>query len=335
MKRTVIGILVLSCLFIPVMALAQMSEGTIVFTKSEFTRDGFREFILKEIFSERIWWTFYRRNICVINPDGTGFRQLTDDDTSYRPRWSPDGREIAFCSGTPPRVSLHVIKPDGTDRVAVVKWQSNIYDFRWSPDGTKIMVYVETKSPRDPEETWVVTVSEEVSTERIGRSEWARGWHHWASEGATLVKPNRRLLDALPEETEWPEWSPDTRYLAFVYSNKLALADTTVVGMPDKWRPGQFDPPCDQLIDWSHDGSKFLFLGGGYVSSINIDGTGLTNLNMSKSTDACWSPDGTHIAYTAAGGHKENTEIYIMKADGTDHLQLTNTNYFHMDLDWR
>ena len=65
----------------------------------------------------------------------------------------------------------------------------------------------------------------------------------WASEGATVVKPNRRLMDALPEETEWPEWSPDNRYLAFIYRDKLAFADTTIIGLPEEWRPGQFDPP--------------------------------------------------------------------------------------------
>lgn len=335
MKRTIVGLMAFSWLFVLAIAFAQAYEGRIVFTKSELTQDGFREFILREIFGEKNWWTFFRRNICVINPDGAGFKQLTDDDFSYHPRWSPDGQKIAFCSGLPPRVSLHVINPDGTDEVELIKPQNNIYDFKWSPDGTKILVYVKTKSPGDPDETWIATIGEDTSIKRIRSDDWARGWYHWDSEGATVLKPNRRLLDALPEETEWPEWSPDNRYLAFIYSGKLAFADTEAVGMPDKWRPGQFDPPCNRLIDWLPDGSKFLFLGGGYVSSVNIDGTGLTNLSMSKVTDTCWSPDGEYIAYAATDGHKENTEIYIMKADGARHVKLTDTNYFHVDVDWR
>ena len=335
MKRTIISILVSSCIFFSMIAFASAGEEKILFTRSEFTRDGFREFIIKGIFSEKIWWTFYRRNICVINPDGTGFKQLTDDDTSYHARWSPDGQKIAFCSGPPPGVSLYVMDLDGANRVELVDRQDDIYDFRWSPDGTKIIVYVKTSTPRDPGETWIATVGEEVSVRRMGSSEWARGWNHWDSKGATVLNPNRRLLDALPEEVEWPEWSPDNRYLAFLHSSRLAIADTTIVGMPEKWRPGNFDPPCNQLIDWSPDGNKFLFLGGSYVSSVNIDGTGLTNLSMSRATDACWSPDGAYIAYTATDGRKENTEIYIMKADGTGHVQLTNTNYFHMDVDWK
>lgn len=335
MKRIIIGILVFSCIFVSVTAFAQTGKGMIAFTKSKFTRDGFREFILKEIFGERNWWTFFQRDICVINPDGTGFKQLTDDSASYHPLWSPDGQKIAFCSGTPPSVSIHVMNPDGSDRVATMKGQNYINDFKWSPDGTKIMAYIRTKSPRDPEETWIVDAAGKGSVERIRSNDWARGWYHWDAKGATMLKPNRRLMEALPEETEWPEWSPDNRYLAFMYANKLAFADTTIVGMPEEWRQGYFDPPCSQLMKWSPDGSKFLFLGGGYVSSINVDGSELTNLSMSKSTYACWSPDGAHVAYTAAGIHKENTEIYIMNSDGTGHMQLTNTNYFHMDVNWR
>lgn len=335
MKRAIAGILMFLWISVSMIASSQATEGWIVFTKSEFTRDGFREAILKGIFSERIWWTFYRRDICVIKPDGTGFKQLTDDGTNYHPEWSPDGRKIAFFSGPPPKVSLHVMNPDGTDRVEVVKWQNDMYDFKWSPDGTKIMVYVEAWSSRDPEETWIVTIGEESSVKRMGSSEWAKGWNHWASEGATVLNPNRRLLDALPEKVEWPEWSPDNKYLAFIYNGKLALANTAVVGMPEKWRLGEFDPPCERLIDWSLDGSKFLFFGGGDVSSMNVDGSDITNLSMSKATDACWSPDGAYIAYTATDGRKKNTEIFVMSADGTGHVKLTNTNYFHMDVNWR
>jgi len=335
MKRIIIGILVLSYLLVSVTAFAQTSEGMIVFTKSKFTRDGFREFILKEIFGERNWWTFFRRNICVINPDGTGFKQLTDDNASYQPLWSPDGQKIAFYSGTTPSVSIHVMNPDGSDRVATIEGQNDVDDFRWSPDGTKIMIHLRTKSPRDPEETWIVDVEGKGPIERIRNDDWARGWYHWDAKGATALKPNRRLMEALPEETQWPEWSPDNRYLAFIHEKKLAFADTTIVGMPEEWRQGYFDPPCGQLMKWSLDGSKFLFLGGGYVSSTNVDGTELTNLSMSASTYACWSPDGAYIAYTATDGRKENTEIYIMKSDGTGHVQLTNTNYFHMHVGWR
>lgn len=335
MKKIAISLFILSLISAHAMTFAQAREGKIVFTKSELTRDGFREIILKGIFSERIWWTFYRRSICTINPDGTEFKQLTDGDTDYRPQWSPDGKKIAFYSGTPQKLSLHVMNPDGSNRIALVNDLYDIHDFKWSPDGKKILVYVKTESSKQPDETWVVTVAEEPSVERLGLRKWDRGWYHWASEGAVVLEPDRRFVDALPKQVEWPEWSPDRRYLAFMYNSKISMADTEVVGKPDRWRQGVFDPPCNRLIEWSPDGRKFLFLGGDYVSSINFDGSRITNLSMSKATFACWSLDGEYVAYTATDGRKENTEIFVMKADGTQHVQLTNSNYFHMDVDWR
>jgi len=333
MKKIIISLLLLISAYAT--TFVQASEGKIVFTKSELTRDGFREIILKGIFSERIWWTFYRRSICTINPDGTGFKQLTNGGIDYHPQWSPDGEKIAFYSGTPQKLSLHVMNSDGSNRIALVNDLYDIHDFKWSPDGNKILVYVKTGSSVQTDETWVVTVAEKPSVEYLGLRKWDRGWYHWASEGAVVLEPDRRLVDALPKQVEWPEWSPDKRYLAFIYDKKISLADTKVVGKPDRWRQGVFDPPCNRLIKWSPDGSKFLFLGGDYVSSINFDGSGISNLSMSKATFACWSPDGKYVAYTATDGRKENTEIFIMKADGTQHVQLTNSNYFHMDVDWR
>ena len=309
--------------------------GRIVFTKSEFTREGFEESVLRGNKSRRGWWELHRRDICVINPDGTGVSQLTDDGVSYRPRWSPDGQKVAFYSGPPPTVNLHVMDPDGSNRVELISDQMDIYDFRWSPDSTKILAYVKTRSPRDPEEAWVVAVSDSGSVKRMGSSEWARRWNHWDTQGATVLNPNKRLIAGLPEGVAWPEWSPDNRYLAFVYKDRLAIADTTVIGMPEEWRTSNLEPPCERLGYWSPDGSRLLFYAGGNLCSINLDGTGATNLSMTGTGDACWSPEGFQIAFTSTDGRKRNTEIFIMNADGTGHEQLTNTNYFHADVDWR
>jgi len=338
MRRIVAGGLLVLCVFILTAALAYASDGKgrIVFTKSVFTREGFNEDILKS-FSKRGWWELYQRDVCVINSDGTESKQLTDDGVSYHAKWSPDGTKIAFCSGPPPMVSLLVMEPDGSNKIELVSKQENIYGFRWSPDGTKILVYVKTKSPRTPEEAWIVGVQDKSSVQRMGSSEWARGWNHWTPEGATIVNPNKRLIEGLPQGVTWPEWSQDGNYIAFIQDGRLAIADTNVVGMPDKWRPTKIEPPCERIGDWSWspDGKKFLFFAGGNVCSINFDGKEAINLSMCRADNACWSPDGSQVAFTTTDGRKKNTEIYIVNSDGTGHIQLTNTNYFHMDLDWR
>lgn len=332
MKRAfVISLLLLSLVSAAVLA---DTSGMIVFTRSQFTQEGFRQFLARDS-SNRGWWELYERDICVINPDGTGFMQLTDDGVSYRSRWSPDGQKIAFLSGVPPAVSLHVINADGSDRRELVPSQADIYDFKWSPDGTSILVYLKTRTTIKPEEAQVVKVTDGSSTKRMGSSEWARGWNHWAPQGAEVLNPDKRLIERLPEGIAWPEWSPNGIYLAFIYEGKLIITDTAIANQPEKWRPSKQEPPCDRIGDWLFDSSKLLFFARGNVCSINFDEKDVVNLSMSSAEDACWSPDGSQIAYTSTDGRKTNTEIFIMNSDGTGHIQLTNTNYFHLDLDWK
>jgi len=56
--------------------------------------------------------------LCVINADGTGFVQLTNDSTpELTPTWSPDGSEIVFhnsVAGSPPDLQLFRMNADGT-----------------------------------------------------------------------------------------------------------------------------------------------------------------------------------------------------------------------------
>ena len=309
----------------------------ILFTKSEFTREGFEQDILRSSVTKRGWWELYKRNISVINPDGTGFKQLTDDGMSYHARWSPDGQKIAFLSGPISMVSLNVMNVDGSNRTDIIANQDNISDFRWSPDGTKILVFLKSKmNARNPEETWVVKVSDK-SVDRMGNPDWAKGWNHWSPEGATIINPNNRFLKALPTGIEWPEWSKDGNYLAFIYNGRLIVADVQKTGMPEPWKPTKTEPACDRIGNWSwsSDGTKLLFFAGGNMCSINLDGKSVMNLSMSPAQYACWSPDGSQVAFTSADGRKRNSEIFIMDADGTNQRQVTNTNYYHEEIDWK
>lgn len=322
-------VLMLSCIC-PVLS------AQIVFTKSELTRHGFEQAIGRASKQVRGWWELYQRDICVINPDGTGLKQLTNNGVSYSPRWSPDGKKIAYCSGPEPTVSLWMMDPNGENKVELLSNQEAILDFRWSPDSSKILVYLKGKSTREPEECLTVDVKT-LNIERMGKSEWARGWNHWASTGAEILNPNKRLLSGLPQGISWPEWSPDGNYIAFIYEGRLAIANALTTGMPDRWRATRAEPPCDKIgfWSWSPDGNKILFLAGGNVCSVKVDGTDVRNLSMSHADSACWSPDGTKIAFTGNDGRKRNTEIFIMDSDGTNQIQITNTNYYHSELHWR
>ncbi len=310
--------------------------GEILFTKTEFTRDGFEEYVNRSG-TKKGWWELRKRNICVINPDGTGLKQLTNDDVSYHAKWSPDGSLIAYVSGPASMVNLNIMDRDGSNKRQILSNQENIFDFRWSPDSTKILVFLKTKMARNPEEAWVVSINNNAEIQKMGSAEWAKGWNHWAPKGSNIVNPDRRLIRALPAGIEWPEWSPDGNYLAFVSDRRLYIVDTQKTGMLEPWKPTKTEPPCDKIgsWSWSSKSDKLLFFVSGNVCSIDVNGKNVMNLSMSPAEGACWSPDGSKIAFIAQDGRKRNTEIFIMNADGTDQKQLTNTNYFHEEIDWK
>jgi TolB protein len=96
--------------------------------------------------------------------------------------------------------------------------------------------------------------------------------------------------------------------------------------------PGDTDPA------WSPDGSKIAFVrfreGGTGIWVVNADGTGTRRVTDGgpdvDGTDLgpAWSPDGSRIAFAREGRLAKaatgNTDIYVVNADGTDVVRLTD-----------
>jgi Tol biopolymer transport system component len=81
-----------------------------------------------------------RQNICVMNPDGTGKKKITDDGVSFFPTWSPSGKRIAFNSSRPGRqdIDIAVIDADGSNRKWLTDHPRHDEFPSWSPDGSRI-----------------------------------------------------------------------------------------------------------------------------------------------------------------------------------------------------
>jgi dipeptidyl aminopeptidase/acylaminoacyl peptidase len=79
--------------------------------------------------------------IYVMNPDGSGQTQLTDNDVhDWNPSWSSDGEKIAFATARHggDNGEIYVMNADGSEQTNISNNPADEYLPNWSPHGTKI-----------------------------------------------------------------------------------------------------------------------------------------------------------------------------------------------------
>jgi Tol biopolymer transport system component len=194
------------------------------------------------------WVTFTSRqqpeDVYVVKTDGTGLRQLTADTHLKRePRWSPDGKRIAFFSNPAGKWQIWAIKPDGSSLEQLTDTEGGADGPVWSPDGTRLFCFAPVGQPFVFElaKGWSATSRRELPPEsESGGKLWA--WS-WSADGRRLVGPllNREdgsslgltaySLDSERYERLVPfgtggHWLRDNRRVLFLHQDKLYLIDS-------------------------------------------------------------------------------------------------------------
>jgi len=92
------------------------------------------------------------RHIWLYDKKSGAVRQFTfsaKDESS--PRWSPDGKQLAFLSNRDDQQQIYVMRADGGEAAALTKGKRSVRSFAWSPDGKQI-AFLAPNAKSDAEE---------------------------------------------------------------------------------------------------------------------------------------------------------------------------------------
>ena len=175
--------------------------------------------------------------IFVMDDDGTNITQIThDEESEYRPRWSPDGTQIAFFRDTDPtstvRANTFIMNADGTNVRRLTFHDSNDRHLSFSPDGKKLAV---SRTSRK-EGVYIIDI-ESGETEHVASM-----------------------------ETYGIDWSPDGNLIVFTnYTPPLSQSNIWSMNV-DGTNPRPFIPPFPEkntahrsMPRWSPDGAHIMY----------------------------------------------------------------------------
>ncbi|MGB7283977.1 MAG: S9 family peptidase [Candidatus Acidiferrum sp.] len=92
------------------------------------------------------------RHIWLYDEKSGAVRQITfSTKDESAPRWSPDGKQLAFLSNRDEQQQIYVMRMDGGEAAAITKSKRSVHSFEWSPDGKQI-AFVAPDAKSDAEE---------------------------------------------------------------------------------------------------------------------------------------------------------------------------------------
>jgi dipeptidyl aminopeptidase/acylaminoacyl peptidase len=255
-------------------------------------------------------------NIWIVPESGGEERQLTRSGSDSRPRWSPDGKQIAFLSSRDGATQIYVMSVHGGEASRVTFLSTDIDNEIWSPDGK-----------------WMAFTSRAYPDCRDDACNKAR-------DEATVKNPVKAHVATRLLYRHWTDWADGKR------SHLLVTAITK--GTPRDLTPGaDYDVPpfnlgAPEAIAFSPDSAELCFTANtdkdealstnGDLFTVPVSGViGPLRITTNQGDDwgPVYSPDGKWIAYRSqktAGYESDRWQLMIYNRSSRERSDLT-TNF--------
>ena len=216
-------------------------------------------------------------------------RQLTAEAlNSVMPRWSPDGRWLAFLSDRSGSMQIYLLPLNGGEARQVSSLKQSVTEFCWRPDGHALLAV----SPWKTEDDQPTEQDEEIVQvwTRLDETWDGTGYKHGRHQQLWLIdlesdQPATRLTFE-PIDHLQPCWSPDGKEIAFC-ANRRTAPDLSV--------------------------SAALWV-------LNLETGRSRRLSPSEglAQQPAWSPDGRWLAFYYAADQSETANVvpWIVEANG-------------------
>lgn len=242
--------------------------------------------------------------IATMSPDGLNRVQLTDQPNDINPKWSPDGRMIAF-----QRVAeIWVMNGDGSNQSMIAEGTNPT----WTPDFNLLITRDADILKIDSDGQ---TLANLTNTQNV-------------SEYGAAASPDGTLIAFSSNED--PNGDPNNP--APGLTPNMWLIDSNGQNKRLRWQ--QDNGTFEGQMDWAPDNSRIAFVDDGDVWTIPPDGNNPTNLTENddpRQQFPAWSPDGRSIAYSQDTGNM-TPNIFLIDVDtrSRQDISLTSSGYDDM-----
>ena len=305
----------------------------------------------------------YASNLVLVNRN-TGIEHdwtaASGENKDHSPRWSPDGKMIAFVSDRSGEKQIWLISTDGGEARQLTELKKGASAPVWKPDGSALLVLSKDGEASEEESAGkkplVVT---DLRYKADGQGFLDDAHMQVVQVDVTSESGNAKWLTDAPFDHSSPAWSPDGRQVTYVRSRyeeqgsymrtDLYLQKIEENGKPERLNEdgGSFMAP-----NWSPDGKSVSFIGHDFVhegatlnkvwtvdlatktfrcltENVDLECTDVLISDLhwgTASAGAQWNSDSSGLYFLAS--EKGNTGVYYTGLDG-DVRQISGGDRHH------